>query len=285
MKRSSLFGVAALALAIALIMGACGDDDDTGPLTTNAPTTSTASSGGGDGSGGGGGDGSGGGDGTGGGDTTTTAAPVTTAGGGEGGTLGDIDALRARYLMTPLRTTYIFGEDGDAQVIVLSQDPTLDPPAEVMIMLGRPPGGDEQGRVLTTADQVIFCGAAGDGCFGSAADGAAGGMATAFLGPLVSGFLLSDDLNSNAGVDIETGTANIAGRSGVCFTFTPQAFVGSDVDFLRQCVDSELGFTLLIEGKDADGTAVERVMELIDFGQPQQGDFEPTGPVTVIPDA
>ena len=34
-----------------------------------------------------------------------------------------------------------------------------------------------------------------------------------------------------------------------------------------------------------DDARIERVMELIDFGEPQPGDFEATGPVTVIPDA
>jgi hypothetical protein len=64
---------------------------------------------------------------------------------------------------------------------------------------------------------------------------------------------------------------------------SPQAFTGADTEFVRQCIDSELGFTLLMETKDAGGATVERVMELIDFGQPLPSDFQPTGQMMDVP--
>jgi hypothetical protein len=49
---------------------------------------------------------------------------------------------------------------------------------------------------------------------------------------------------------------------------------------LRQCIDSEFGFTLLLESEASATGDIATVLELIDFAQPTADDFEPTGPVT-----
>ncbi len=75
----------------------------------------------------------------------------------------------------------------------------------------------------------------------------------------------------------------VAGRDGVCFTFAPPAGFEGESDLLRQCIDNELGFTLLLQTTDTTTDVVETVMELIDFSEPTAEDFEPTGPVTAQP--
>jgi hypothetical protein len=69
----------------------------------------------------------------------------------------------------------------------------------------------------------------------------------------------------------------------VCFTFTPPAGAGFDTELIHQCIDSELGFTLLLQSQDTGGTTESTVMELTAFGDPLPDDFTPSGPVTATP--
>lgn len=270
--------VGVITVVIALLGAACGDDDPFGAVTTTSSQEATAPTAGTD-------------------DPSTSTRPdetsqtaeagattTTTAAGAE----GDIEALLERYRSETLRVTYLFGEGADAQTVTLSQDPTQSPPVTAMIMYEGPePESPEEARLLTIGDRTLICGppGAGNTCIETPpTPGGGSSIAEGLLGPLVSGFLLATGLTDTPGFSVDQGSATIAGREGICFTYAPTAYVEADVVFVRQCVDSQMGFTLLIEAKDADGDTVERIMELIDFGQPQPGDFEPTGEVMTMPE-
>lgn len=254
--------IAILLTVLALFAAACGDDD--GSILESATTTAAApvtTSGGGA--------------------TATTAGdtgtPTTQA--GTGGSEGDVATALAAYETAAFRAVYRFGEGAEEQIITISQDPNLDPPASVTLI---GPDGDE-GRFLNVGDRTIICGPPGDECI-EFPSGMGMDMGQALLGPVLSGFLLNENLASNPGFTVEEGTATIAGRTGLCFTFAPSALAaGADVAFVRQCVDSQLGFILLIESQDEGSEFVEKLMELLDFGSPTPADFQPSGPVTTMP--
>jgi len=263
--RTNIGKIAILAVALALLTAACGDDAT--PFGTTATTTAS-------------GTGDLGNETTTAAGTDTTTAPAdttepaaTTGAPSDGG--GDIDALLARAESAPMRTTYRFGEAPDDQIITMVQDPTREPPASAMIL--------DDGKFITVGDSTIICDLAGEGqCF--EVPGAEGtNLMQGFMSPVLMGLMLTEGVTSTPGFSVDEGRTEIAGRQGICFTFTPQTFVGSDVEWIRQCIDSELGFTLLFESKDTGDDAPERMMELLEFGQPQPGDFEPTGPVMERP--
>ena len=271
---------AILTLSLALVAAACGDDDsspfapsgDDGTTATTSTTTTDD-------------DGSATTEGT----TETTeddgAADTTAPPSGDGDGPGDIPELLERYQNSPLRATYLFGQADDEQVIVLSQDPNREPPVSAILILeGTTADSPEEGRILTIGTNTVFCGPPGPDniCFGTPGGDVSATPGGALLGPLF-GFLFTTTYTDLPGFTVEEEGATIAGRSGRCFTVRPQAFTGADVEYVRQCVDSELGFSLLIETKDADGETVERVMELIAFGPPQPSDFEPTGQMMEVP--
>jgi len=263
--------IIALVVALALVVAACGDSgesSDDGASTTSsteassgdtptsepeASSTTVADDG-----------------------TTTTAAPDTTQGTIPDVTDPDVQALLELYETTPVRATYIFNDSGDETVVTISQDPTADPPASAMI-------GDDF-HMVTTSTEMLMCDPTAQSCFKIPIE--AGTDNTAFLGaflnPFLSGFLAFAG-GDVPGFDIESDSVEIAGRQGVCYTASAQAFVGADVEGIRSCVDAELGVTLLVEVKDAGATDYERVMELIEIGEPQPEDFAPPYPVQDLP--
>ena len=257
--RSSLKRLLIVAVALALLGAACGDDDaqDTeattttgGSATTEAPATSNDSA------------------------TTTagdTSAPTTAPAEDTGD--GDLDALLERYRQTPLRLVYRTGMTGTDETMVVAQDPTQDPPVSSF-------GFPEQGtRLIQGGDEIVIC---SEGmCFSMPAEGSADLVTGMFGGAFLAG-LLTADVADLPGLSIDSEDVTIAGRDGVCFTYTPPAIVGSTTEYARQCVDEEFGFTLLLEVKDA-GAEVERALELVEFGDPSPEDFEPTGPITEMP--
>ena len=137
---------------------------------------------------------------------------------------------------------------------------------------------DDQ-KVITQGDELIICDASS--CFRYPQD-----MGTnfiqAFMNPMLYSLLAVEDLNQLPGFEVEQGTQVIGGRTGICTSFTATAALGGSGDTARWCIDSELGFTLLIENRELGGE-FERVMELVEFGPPQPADFEPTGPITDMP--
>lgn len=263
--RTTIGKIALLLVVLALIAAACGGDES--PFGTAATTAS-----------GDGGNGDGGGTGTtaAGTETTAAAAETTEAPDSTDGAGGDIADLIARAENVPLRTTYRFGEPPDEQVITMVQDPTLDPPASALIM--------PEGKIVSRGDETIICDLGGMGqCFSMPGGEGADMMMQGFINPLLLSLLASGDVTDTPGYEVDETPTEIAGRRGICFTFTPQAFIGSDMEWIRQCIDAELGFTLLFEGRDRGEDAPQRIMELLEFGQPQPGDFEPSGPVTPMP--
>lgn len=255
MRRTTI-----LLITLTLVVAACGDDASI--LFGDAENTVATTAGG---------------------DSGTT--PTTTTGTQEtappaslpGGSTDDIEELLDRYQAAPLRLVYRFGEGADEEIITIAQDPTRNPPVS-STLIG--PGG-EDGMFLTIGDTTIICGPPGEECIEMP-----GGidMGQAMLGPMMSGLLLTGDITSTPGFNVQQDRQTIAGRTGLCFTFSPQAFVAdADVESVSQCIDAELGFTLKIETLAAGGSTVENVMELLEFGQPTPADFEPHGPVTAIP--
>lgn len=236
-----------VALAVlVLIVAACGDDDTSPTTTAPDETTTTVAA------------------------TSTTAAPTTTEAPGDA-----IGSLLATFEMTPLRTTYLFGEGSDQTEVTLSQDPTQDPPVEAVLV----PGADA--KLITIGDETVFCDTRANQCF-SVPGAAGGGFSEGLLGPFAGGLFMAGQLDSIPGATMTEETVEVAGRSGICFTFTPPDAAGFDTELIRQCIDAELGFTLLLQSQPAGGD-LETVMELIEFGEPLDDDFIPTGPVTATP--
>ena len=250
--------IAILLTAAALIAAACGDDDG---LLPGAPTTAG---------------------------TTTApepAAPATnTTEAGEPeapgpAPSGGISEVLNAYEDEPLLLEYVFGDGDDAQMITIAQDPTANPPVYATLM--GPMG--EEGRFITIGDRSLVCGPPGEDCMEFPEDMGMD-MGQAMLGPLLASVLTLTDIESTPGFSVEEGAATIAGRSALCFTFTPTMLAtGADVAFVRQCVDAELGFILLFEGLETGGESVERIMELLAWDRPTPAVFEPTGPGVTMP--
>lgn len=238
------------ALILALIAGACGNDD-TPPTTApdDATTTTTMVA------------------------VSTTAAAVTPQ-----ATTGrdDLAALRQLYERTPLRTTYTFSEGGEQTLVTLSQDPAQDPPVQAVII------PDADAKLITIGTDTIFCDTHSNQCF-EVPGGTGDGFSEGLLGPFAGNLFFTSHLDAIPSTDLTGEPEEIAGRTGMCFTFTPPPSSGLDTESIRQCVDAELGFTLLIQSQAAGATEADTVMELVEFGEPHDDDFTPTGPVTESP--
>ena len=236
-------------VALALVGSACGDDDAT---TTSAATAETT--------------------------VATEAPPATfatppTTGAVDGGP--DVNELLERYEVTPLRATYLFGEGDNQTEVVLAQDPTAEPPVESITIV------EADSKIIISDGVTIFCDGSSNICF--EVPGAAGeNLAAGLLGTAGSVFLAAES-SGLSGADVTEEPITVAGRDGVCFSFTPPTGLEGDGDLIRQCIDNDLGFTLLMQTTDTTTGVVETVMELIDFSQPTPEDFEPTGPVTAQP--
>ena len=253
--------LAVLAVALVALVAACGDDAEgpfgsstspaDGSTTTEAGSSATTVAGE---------------------ETTTTGEETETS---QAGANGEVDELLEQFQQTPLRTTYVME---DAREITFSQDPTQDPPVSAVLYEG--------GKMITAGESYIVCSGEGEGAMCFTVPGTEGmDMATAFLGPFASLALsLQEGMTGTPGYEVETEEATIAGRSGVCFTYAPDAGLAAGYEYIRSCVDAELGFTLLVQVQESAASEVKTVMELVSFGDPEPGDFEPTGPVTEVPE-
>ncbi len=252
-----------------LVVAACGDSggDTTTTETADATTTSAA---------------------TGGDDTTTTTGPAsggdtstttlasgTTAASGGG---GDVAELLEQFQSTPLRATYLFDEGDSEQRLTLSQDPTADPPLSALI------SEDDGFHVIFTGGAMTICDADQEQCFATPEQPGVDNtlLAGAFLSPFLSSFLAFSVSNTTPGVDLSTEPIEVAGRSGLCFTLSPDAGFGADFDEVRQCVDDETGAILLFETREGGGDFV-RLMELVELGEPLPSDFSPPFPLVALP--
>ncbi len=260
----------ALLAVLAMVVAACGDsggDTTTTDAAGDGGTTVTAGAGGVTTT-------------TGGGDDEGDATTTTGGDNGDGGGVaagGDVGELLERFQQSRIRATYLLDEGDDESMLTLSQDPTADPPVSAIL-------SDEDGfQVIFSGDAMTMCDANAEQCFalptGAGTDPSL--FAGAFLSPFVSSFLAFSTADT-VGFDVDTEPVEVAGRSGVCFTVTPDAFVGADFDEVRQCVDDETGAMLLFEIKEAGGD-FERVLELVEFGDPLASDFEPPFPLVDVP--
>jgi hypothetical protein len=254
--------LAVLAVALVALVAACGDDSgspfgsSTIPAGGSTTTAAGASTTGGAGE-----------------ETTTTAEGETDT--SQVGQSGEVEDLLQQFRQSTLRTTYVMEDD---QEITFSQDPSQDPPVSAVLYEG--------GKMITAGESYIVCSGEGEGAMCFTVPGTEGmDMATAFLGPFASLALsLQEGMTGTPGYEVETEQATVASRSGVCFTYSPDAALATGYEYIRTCVDSELGFTLLVQVQESSATEVKTVMELVSFGDPEPGDFEPTGPVTEVPE-
>ncbi|WKZ82026.1 MAG: hypothetical protein QY307_08015 [Acidimicrobiia bacterium] len=232
-----------IALALVLVVAACGDDDAT--TTTGAGAATTAADSG----------------------TATTAAggaTDTTAAGGSGTVGGDIQALLDVYASTPLRLTYLMGDqDEDPETVVMAQDPTSDP-IRSSIITG-------EAKIISNGEETMMC---EDGQCIVLAGVTADALIQGLLGPFAASFLLLSTGNDVPGSSLVAMDGTIAGRTGICWQYTPPG----TTETYRQCIDDQLGFTLLME-TSLSGGGTTRVMELLEYATPTDEDFEPTGPV------
>ena len=136
-------------------------------------------------------------------------------------------------------------------------------------------------KIIISEGVTVFCDGASNMCF--EVPGAAGENLTAGLLGTAGSVFLAAESGGLSGVDVTEEPITVAGRDGVCFTFAPPTGFEGDGDLVRQCIDNELGFTLLMQTTDTTTDVVVTVMELIDFSEPTAEDFEPTGPVTAQP--
>ena len=135
-------------------------------------------------------------------------------------------------------------------------------------------------KIIQTGEEMVICDPAS--CFAMPAVGGEA-MMMGFLGPFALGVMQTGVLGETPGFDVETEAVTIAGRAGICVTYIPSAAIDPDVEGVRQCVDNEFGFTLLLESTDRGASVAERAMLLIEFDRPRPEDFEPTGPVADMP--
>lgn len=232
-----------IALALVLVVAACGDDDAT--TTTSAETVTTVADSG----------------------TATTAdvgAAATTTAGGSGTIGSDIQALLDLYADTPLRLTYLMGDqDDDPATVIMAQDPTSDPIRSAIVV--------DDAKIISNGEETMMC---EDSQCIVLAGVTAESMIQGLLGPFAASFLLSAAVEDIPGTSLERMDGEIAGRTGICWVYAPPG----TTETYRQCIDDQLGFTLLME-TSLSGGGTTRVMELLEYATPTDEDFEPTGPV------
>ncbi len=264
--RTATRRMAALAAVITLIGAACGGDGEGGLFGTTEGTASQGAT-------------------TSSGDrptttqarpTTTQAGPATTSGGDVTPPgAGDIEDLLERYENAAVRLTYEVDDGDDMTILVLSQDPQADPPVSSYTF------SDDGGKMIQRGDELIIC--EESECFAMPGMGADGMLMMGMFGSAFVGALLMSGGIDAPGYDVDTSPISIAGRDGVCITYSPSPAMDPTVESARQCVDNELGFTLLLESTDRESGETETVMRLLEFDRPRPEDFEPTGPVTGMP--
>lgn len=246
MRQRTIIVLAALTLVIA----ACGDDDSTtGTTATATETTSEATTA-----------------------PADTTAPDATATDADD---SDIQELLELYQSTPLRTTYLIGSGDSANEVILAQDPTATPPVESIVI------PETNTTVIISGGMTVLCDGSAGQCFEVPGSGGES-LITGMLGP-ISSTLTALDASGVSAVETSQEPVTIAGRDGICFTYEPPAATGVTTDFIRQCIDNELGFALLMETSESDSDEIETLLELLDFAEPTAADFETPFPVTASP--
>lgn len=168
----------------------------------------------------------------------------------------------------PVKVTYRMTGDGADQLeqITLS----WDAPRYAMIF--------EDGKLIVSEDETVFCDAAGEGCFRMSAEGGAGPMAGA-LGPFFGFTSALQEGQELPGATV-TGEEEIAGRTATCATYDAAQYDPSLQGEAEYCYDPDSGVLLRWSATDESGT---QTLEATEVGEPDPSDFEPTGPVQDMP--
>lgn len=169
----------------------------------------------------------------------------------------------------PVRVTYRMTGEAEADEITMA----WDPPRFAMLF--------EEGRMIVTEDDTIFCDAAGEGCFrmGSGSQGAMTPMG-AGLGAF-AGFAQALQEGEELPGATASGEAEIAGRTATCVTYDAAQYDPSLQGEAEFCYDADAGVLLRWSATNAEGTT--QTLEAIEVGDPDPSDFEPTGPVQDMP--
>ncbi len=182
----------------------------------------------------------------------------------------------SRALDTQVKVDYEVtagGEGGDAQIerMTLAQDP---PRRSVRFEVA----GETSLLIEPGDDSVIVCGGgSGQPCVRFADETGFAGAGAAFMTPLFQSMEAYRELDDLPGY-VSRGRTTIAGRSAMCASWNPPFADGSTYE---QCLDAETGIGLSwrfeMPGEGLLG------FEAVEFGEPSDADFEPTGEVQELP--
>lgn len=167
----------------------------------------------------------------------------------------------------PVKVTYRMTGEAEVDELTLA----WDPPRFAMLF--------EDGRMIVTEDESIFCDAEGDGCF-RMGSGSQGGQMAGGMGPFLGFTSALQEGEELAGTTV-TGEAEIVGRSATCTTYDAAQYDPSLQGEGEFCYDADAGVLLRWSGTDSEGTT--QTLEAIEVGDPDPSDFEPTGPVQDMP--
>jgi len=175
-----------------------------------------------------------------------------------------LESLREGFSDAPFEITYRISSTGQAEDAEITW--AQDPPRSSY----RFTAGGSGTLIIDPGDGSGSISCSGDQCVRFPDEGQI--PAAAFLAPLFAfrdAIAEADDLPGFA----STGDATIAGRSAQCASWT---FTGT----AQACVDAELGLLLRWS---ASFQGQETSFEAIEFGEPSDDDFEPTGEVQDFP--
>lgn len=181
----------------------------------------------------------------------------------------------AQALDTRVKVTYevTAGGEGETQIqrMTLSQDP---PRRSIRYEVG-----GETSLLIEPGDgAVIVCGGgSGQPCVRFADETGFAGAGAAFMTPLFQSMEAYRELEELPGY-VSRGRTTIAGRSALCASWNPPFAQGTTYE---QCLDAETGIGLSwryeVPGEGLLG------FEAVEFGEPSDADFEPTGEVQELP--
>lgn len=243
----SIGRTSAVLAALVVVVAACSDDDAATSSTVAPTTTSSAAT------------------------TPPSTAPTPAEEDDSGGVMADLIEM---YEKATVRLTYHVGEGESQTTVVVAQDPSATPP---IASIGVAEAGT---RIIMSEGTTVMCDEAAGRCF--ELPGAEGEtLTTALVGPFGS-MLIGAVPGADVGPMAEE-PITVAGRAGICLTHEPTGDRDAQTDLVRQCVDGELGFTLLLQTSDVGTDAIDTILELVEYGDPTPDDFELTSPLAPGP--
>lgn len=201
--------------------------------------------------------------------TTTDSPAETEADTGTEEAQGDAADVQASFPQEPAKVTYEM--TGDAASDIGEMTLSWDPPRFAMLFEG--------GKMIFDEESMIFCDPSGEGCFSMPSQAGAGQMG-AGLGPFL-GFTNALAEGRELPDATTTGETEIAGRTATCATFNASAYAPTMQGEAEYCYDADTELMLRWSGTDAEGN--NQTLEAVEVGEPEESDFEPTGPVQEMP--